>query len=178
MDLGTNLSVSGTFVVLTGFAVGLESYKLEDSVFKKITVSAASLLFATGGIMISEGLDDMIGNNGVNKLQEISEYVSSLSDEELESLSEDLVETDISDTDIENVLDYRINLLSENNDEFSSDEYRELLQKSVVDYLDELRTSDFEEYNKIMDLLSEGDYNDGDIPKEFKKNIIIKKMNF
>lgn len=80
-----------------------------------------------------------------------------------------MVGADISYDNIAKELDYRINLLSENNDEFSSDEYRELLQKSVVDYLDELRTSDFEEYNKIMDLLSEGDYNDGDIPKESKK---------
>ena len=167
--LGSSLGVCGSSVFTTSLIIGMDE-RNESLIFSSLSTTVGSSMICGGCYMSAVG--------HANKLQEISEYVSSLSDEELESLSEDLVGADISDDNIAKELDYRINLLSENNDEFSSDEYRELLQKSVVDYLDELRTSDFEEYNKIMDLLSEGDYNDGDIPKKSKKNIIIKKMDF
>ena len=111
-----------------------------------------------------------------NNVQEITGYVSSLSDEELENLSEDLVSEDISVTDIEEELADRINLLSENNDMFSLDEYRELLQESVISYLRQLNYFNPEEYDEIIELFSDG-YDDGELSQKIGKSLVIKKMD-
>ena len=96
---------------------------------KEAVVSSILMVLCSGmsvaGITIEGHIVD-------NRTQEIINYISSLSTEELETLSEDLVSADISDSYIEVELSDRIDTLSENSDLFNSDEERDLLQESVA----------------------------------------------
>lgn len=138
---------------------------------KAIVSSIASVIgcgISSAGVVVSN-----IGSN--NNIQEIMKYVSSLSDEELEILSGDLVEANISSASIEELVD-RMNLLSENADRFDLAEHRELLKKSVANYLEQLKYSDSEAYNEIIKLFSDG-YDDGELARELEKSQLIKKMD-
>lgn len=167
-NLGNNLVFIGCFSSGTFMLSGITCDIMDR---EKEAIASSVLMFIGCGMSIA-GLPISVDNN----IQEITGYVSSLSDEELESLSEDLVEIDISDTDIEEELADRMDLLSENSDVFSLDEHRELLQKSVVSYLRQLKYYDPEEYDKIIDLFSDG-YDDGELFEKMAKEQIIKKMN-
>lgn len=170
VDLGYYLMCIGAFSS-TGFGFSGLLCKL----YKKKGAFASSILMAIGGSMSVSGFKIMtIGVD--NNIQEITGYVSSLSDEELENLSEDLILENISDADIEEELVDRMDLLSENSEMFSLDEHRELLQESVVSYLRQLKYFDPEEYDKIIELFGDG-YDEGEISKKIEKSLVIKKMN-
>ena len=169
IDLGYSLMGIGT-ISSTGFGISA-MYKN----YREKGAFASTILMAIGSSMSVAGFN--IATIGVdNNVQEITGYVSSLSDEELENLSEDLVSEDISVTDIEEELADRINLLSENNDMFSLDEYRELLQESVISYLRQLNYFNPEEYDEIIELFSDG-YDDGELSQKIGKSLVIKKMD-
>ena len=171
VNLGKNLVAIGYSSSFTFALSGLACTKL----YREKEAIASGVLMSIGSGMSIAGL--YINKIGIdNNIQEITGYVSSLSDDELESLSEDLVEIDISDTDIEEELADRMDLLSENSDVFSLDEHRELLQKSVVSYLRQLKYSDPEEYDKIIDVFSDG-YDDGELFEKMLKEQVIKQMN-
>lgn len=170
VDLGYCLMCIGS-LSSTGFGFS----GLVCKFYEKKGEFASSILMAIGSSMSVAGFN--IATIGVdNNVQEITGYVSSLSDEELENLSEDLVLEDISATDIEEELADRINLLSENNDMFSLDEYRELLQESVISYLRQLKYFNPEEYDEIIELFSDG-YDDGELSQKIGKSLVIKKMD-
>ena len=168
LNLGSTLTVGG-FSTLIPACVGVEYYLDMYDSQRKVIASSVAAVIGCGVVSAGYVVKD-IGRD--NNAQEIMGYVSSLSDEDLENLSEDLVETNISYTNIENKLSERIDLLSENDDKFSLDEQRELLQESVADYLEQLRYFDSEAYEEIIGLFSDG-YDDG----ELEKSQLIKKMN-
>lgn len=171
VNLGKNLVAIGYSSSFTFALSGLACTKW----YREKEAIASGVLMSIGSGMSIAGL--YINKIGIdNNIQEITGYVSSLSDDELESLSEDLAEIDISDTDIEEELADRMDLLSENSDVFSLDEHRELLQKSVVSYLRQLKYSDPEEYDKIIDVFSDG-YDDGELFEKMLKEQVIKQMN-
>ena len=161
LNLGSTLTVGG-FSTLIPACVGVEYYLDMYDSQRKVIASSVAAVIGCGVVSAGYVVKD-IGRD--NNAQEIMGYVSSLSDE-------DLVETNISYTNIENKLSERIDLLSENDDKFSLDEQRDLLQDSVVDYLEQLRYSDSEAYEEIIGLFSDG-YDDG----ELEKSPLIKKMN-
>ena len=120
-NLGDNLVFIGCFSSGTFMLSGV----ICDGMYRDKEAIASSVLMSIGSGMAIAGLP--IHKIGVdNNIQEITGYVSSLSDEELESLSEDLVEIDISDTDIEEGLADRMDLLSENSDVFNNFNWAEL----------------------------------------------------
>ena len=163
IDLGYSLMGIGT-ISSTGFGISAmyKNYREKEGIVPTILMAIGSSMSVAGFNIMTIGVD--------NNIQEITGYVSSLSDEELENLSEDLVSEDISVTDIEEELADRINLLSENNDMFSLDEYRELLQESVISYLRQLKYFNPEEYDEIIELFSDG-YDDGVIYEYLFKRI-------
>ena len=171
-SLGASLIISGCISADAFSGAALATTAFGD---RPREATASSILAVIGSSIASAGLG--VSNVAMdNNIQEITGYVSSLSDEELESLSEDLIEADVSDTDIEEELADRMDLLSENDDKFSLDEHRELLQESVVSYLRQLKYSDPEEYDKIIGLFSDG-YDEGEILQKIEKSLVIKKMN-
>lgn len=170
-SLGASLIISGCISADT-FSGALVAATIFDSDKEAI---ASSILAAIGTSIASAGLGVSIVAID-NNIQEITGYVASLSDEELESLSEDLVEADISDVDIEEELADRMDLLSENSEMFSLDEYRELLQESVISYLRQLKYFNPEEYDEIIELFSDG-YDDGELSQKIGKSLVIKKMD-
>lgn len=145
---------------------------------KEAVVSSILMVLCSGmsvaGITIEGHIVD-------NRTQEIINYISSLSTEELETLSEDLVSADISDSYIEVELSDRIDTLSENSDLFNSDEERDLLQESVADYLTKLSQTNYEEYERVLELLSDGGYEESEIfneiGKEKIKDDVVKSLN-
>ena len=171
LSLGASLIISGCISADT-FSGAVLAATIFD---RHREATASSILAVMGSSIASVGL-------GVSKVaidnntQEITGYVSSLSDEELENLSEDLILEDISDADIEEELADRMDLLSENSEMFSLDEYRELLQESVISYLRQLNYFNPEEYDEIIELFSDG-YDEGEISEKIEKSLVIKKMN-
>ena len=171
VSLGNDLIAIGYFSSVVFGVSGIACTKW----YREKEAIASSILAVIGSGMSIAGLG--VNKIGVdNNIQEITGYVASLSDEELESLSEDLIETDISGADIEEELADRMDLLSENSEMFSLDEHRELLQESVVSYLRQLKYYDPEEYDKIIDIFSDG-YDDGKFLEKISKEQVIKKMN-
>ena len=167
IDLGYSLMGIGT-ISSTGFGISAmyKNYREKGAFASTILMAIGSSMSVAGFNIMTIGVD--------NNVQE--KMVHSLSDEELENLSEDLVSEDISVTDIEEELADRINLLSENNDMFSLDEYRELLQESVISYLRQLNYFNPEEYDEIIELFSDG-YDDGELSQKIGKSLVIKKMD-
>ena len=104
-------------------------------------------------------------------------YVQALSTEELETLSEDLVGVNISNSDINEELSGRLNTLFENNGMFNTDEERKILEESVVEYLMELRNTNYDEYEMVLETLSDGVYDKNEVIDEFAKDEVIKKLN-
>ena len=145
---------------------------------KEAVASSILMVLCSGmsvaGITIGEHIVD-------NRTQEIINYISSLSTEELETLSEDLVSADISDSYIEVELSDRIDTLSESSDLFTSDEEKDLLQESVADYLAHLSLTNYDEYEKVLELLSDGGYEENEIfneiGKEKIKDDVVKSLN-
>ena len=171
VNLGNNLFTIGFFSSVVFEFSGIACTKLyreKEAIASSISAAVGSGMFIAGIGVSKIGVD--------NNIQEITGYVASLSDEDLQSLSEDLVEADISSADIEEELADRMDLLSENSEMFSLDEHRELLQKSVVSYLRRLKYSNSEEYDKIIELFSDG-YDDGELFEKIEKSLVIKKMN-
>lgn len=127
---------------------------------------------------LTTGIVALAAENGYNQVYEkATSYVQTLSTEELEALSKDLVSANISDSDIEDELSDRLNTLSDNEELFGSDEKSEILQKSLVDYLVELSDTDYEEYRMVLETLSDGVYEDGELTDELVKDEVVKKLN-
>ena len=83
----------------------------------------------------------------------------------------------ISNSDINEELSGRLNTLFENNGMFSTDEERKILEESVVEYLMELRNTNYDEYEMVLETLSDGVYDKNEVIDEFAKDEVIKKLN-
>ena len=83
----------------------------------------------------------------------------------------------ISNSDINEELSGRLNTLFENNGMFSTDEERKILEESVVEYLMELRNTNYDEYEMVLETLSDGVYDKNEVIDEFAKDEAIKKLN-
>lgn len=168
---GMLLQLSGISSVLTT-AIRPTSIDNNDGVYEKVPVS----FLGCGSILTSLAIPaNYMGQN--QAYEEATSYVQTLSTEELEALSEDLVSSNISDSDIEDELSDRLNTLSDNEGLFSSDEEREILQESLADYLGELSNTDYEEYEMVLETLSDSAYEAGELTDELAKDEVVKKLN-
>lgn len=166
------LCLSGVSSAFSGMTVICASF-LDDNIYYNDIyhkMFASSIVCGAISYALSISLNQM-GQN--QEYKEAISYVQTLSTEELEALSEDLVSANISDFDIEDELSDRLNILSENDGVFSFDEEREALQKSLADYLKKLSNTDYEEYKMVLDTLSDGVYEDGEVVKIE----VVKKLN-
>ena len=91
-------------------------------------------------------------------------YIYSLSNEDLEALSEILVNLDLSENNIEEELQSRVDSIIETESIFQD----ELLQESIIEYLDSLRETDSDEFDRLTKALSNEDSIDSENQTEEK----------
>lgn len=91
-------------------------------------------------------------------------YIYSLSNEDLEALSEILVNLDLSENNIEEELQSRVDSITETESIFQD----ELLQESIIEYLDSLRETDPNAFDRLTKALSNEDSIDSENQTEEK----------